>query len=256
MKKTSNKQKNMKKIIPAVLGVLFLTITMFSGVGAADVTSGGNKIDPKPAGGYVTSAEFNNIVDTLRGIYNTFNGSVYSWGINKSPAAGITLDIDGPITFGANTHSSACDGNFAGSIYFNSTNNHFWYCNGTDWQQMDGSLPSPINGICDNSSQNGCSAGVANDGAVADTSTLWKWACDGQYGGTIDSTCQKEKPINGVCDNSSQNGCSAGVANDGAVADTSTLWKWACDGQYGGITDVTCEKNKIIGACGVGAIVN
>ena len=58
--------------------------------------------------------------------------------------------------------------------------------------------------------ENGCTTGTANDLAVGDTSTLYKWSCVGQQGGTTASNCQKLKPINGACNNAVQNGCQAG----------------------------------------------
>ena len=56
----------------------------------------------------------------------------------------------------------------------------------------------PINGACNNTVRNGCTAGTANDLAIVDTDTLYKWHCVGQHGGTTVNNCQKTKPINGA----------------------------------------------------------
>ena len=121
-----------------------------------------------------------------------------------------------------------------------------WRCDGQHGGRNSGTcqIRIPINGQCDNSRRNGCQAGTANAGAVADTSTLYKWRCDGQHGGRNSGTCQIRIPINGQCDNSRRNGCRAGTANAGAVADTSTHYKWRCDGQHGGRNSGTCQKSK------------
>ncbi len=57
----------------------------------------------------------------------------------------------------------------------------------------------------------------------------------------------------GVCDTSRQNRCSSGTlyndANDSAVADTTTHYKWRCDGRNGGKNSPVCEKEKPCGTC-------
>jgi len=53
---------------------------------------------------------------------------------------------------------------------------------------------SPENGACDESVRNGCSAGTANDAAVDDTTTHYKWRCDGKCNGSNSRTCKKQKP--------------------------------------------------------------
>ena len=131
-----------------------------------------------------------------------------------------------------------------------------WRCDGQYGGSNSGTCykNKPVNGVCNNSVQNGCSTGVANDGAIADTSVYWRWRCDGQYGGSNSGTCQKNKPVNGVCNNATRNACSAGTSNDGAIADTTAQWRWRCDGQYGGSNSGTCAKNKA--SCGATTISN
>ena len=108
----------------------------------------------------------------------------------------------------------------------------------------------PVNGACNNAVRNGCRVGQANDNAIADTDMHYKWQCVGQHGGTTASNCQKEKPVNGACNNAVRNGCRTGQANDNAIADTRTDYKWHCVGQHGGTTATNCQKRKPVnGAC-------
>ena len=48
---------------------------------------------------------------------------------------------------------------------------------------------APVNGLCNNLVRNGCSKGTANDSAVSDTSSRYRWRCDGLYGGRASGTC-------------------------------------------------------------------
>ena len=96
---------------------------------------------------------------------------------------------------------------------------------------------NPVNGVCNNAVNNGCSKGTLRD--LADTTTLYKWQCLGLNGGTTAIKCSKAKPaapINGACNNSVQNGCSKGTANDAAIADTPFYHRWHCEGANGGTT--------------------
>ena len=95
-----------------------------------------------------------------------------------------------------------------------------------------------INGSCDNSVQNGCSSGVANDNIIEDISTHYRWHCEGSSGGTTATDCQKEISAaeNGVCDNSIRNSCIYGTADDSALEDTNTHYRWQCIGTNGGST--------------------
>ena len=57
------------------------------------------------------------------------------------------------------------------------------------------SVPTPINGVCNNTVQNACVTGTPNDNAVADTNTYYRWRCDGLNGGANSGTCQKLIPV-------------------------------------------------------------
>ena len=46
--------------------------------------------------------------------------------------------------------------------------------------------------------------------------------------------------------NSQRNSCSAGTANDSAITDTSTHYRWNCEGLHGGSTATNCRKPKSI----------
>ena len=152
-----------------------------------------------------------------------------------------------------NTRRNGCSAGTSDDSAIADTNTHYtWHCVG----QHDGTtatscqIRKPINGACDNSQQNGCSAGTVDDAAIADTNTLYKWHCVGQHGGTTVRNCQKAIPVNGVCDNTRRNGCSAGTANASAIADTNTLYRWHCEGLNGGTTVRNCQKAiPINGVC-------
>ena len=136
-----------------------------------------------------------------------------------------------------------------------SATHHRWHCEGlhggttaTGCQKTI--PPDPVNGTCDNSLRNGCSAGTSNDGAIADTTAFYKWHCEGLHGGTTVTDCQIRIPINGACNNSQRNGCSAGTANDDAIADTTAFYKWHCEGLHSGTTAENCQiRIPINGAC-------
>ena len=105
----------------------------------------------------------------------------------------------------------------------------------------------PVDGVCDDTVRNGCSAGTANDDAFADNSTGYLWRCDGLHGGRNSDKCfirVQDVPVDGVCDESVRDGCSAGTANDIAVADTTSHYRWRCDGEHGGANSGTCTRAK------------
>ena len=154
-----------------------------------------------------------------------------------------------------NNQQNGCSAGTANDSAIADTNTHYrWHCVGSNGgntaQNCQKAKPAPVNGVCNNSQRNGCSAGRANDAVIADTNTHYTWHCEGSNGGTTAQNCQKARPVNGVCDNSQQNGCSAGTANDNAIADTNTHYRWHCVGANGGNTAQNCQKAKPInGAC-------
>lgn len=100
----------------------------------------------------------------------------------------------------------------------------------------------PINGVCDDSARNSCSAGTANDDAFPDHPTVYVWRCDGLNGGTNSKKCIKFVPVDGACDESARNSCAAGTANDEAFPDHPTVYVWRCDGLHGGENSEKCVK--------------
>ena len=62
---------------------------------------------------------------------------------------------------------------------------------------------------------------------------------------TFTITCSNT-PINGVCNNTVINSCSAGTPNDAVIADDVNYYKWRCDGSGGGINSGTCQKEKMV----------
>ncbi len=148
-----------------------------------------------------------------------------------------------------NSQQNGCSAGTSNDSAIADTNTHYtWHCvgknGGTTATNCQKAKSAPVNGVCNNSQQNGCSSGTANDSAIADTNTHYTWHCVGSNGGTTATNCQKAKPINGACDNNQQNGCSAGTANDNAIADTNTHYRWYCVGANGGTTATNCQKAK------------
>ncbi len=182
----------------------------------------------------------------------------YTWhcvGSNGGATASCTKTIPPVNGVCNNSQQNGCSSGTANDSAIADTNTHYtWHCVGTNGgttaTNCQKEKPAPVNGVCNNSQQNGCSSGTANDGAIADTNTHYTWHCVGANGGTTAQNCQKAKSINGACDNNQQNGCSAGTANDNAIADTNTHYRWYCVGANGGTTAQNCQKAKSInGAC-------
>ena len=154
-----------------------------------------------------------------------------------------------------NNQQNGCSAGTANDNAIADTNTHYrWHCEGsnggTTAQNCQKAKPAPVNGVCNNSQRNGCSAGRANDAVIADTNTHYTWHCEGSNGGTTAQNCQKARPVNGVCDNSQQNGCSSGTANDSVIADTNTHYRWYCIGANGGTTAQNCQKARPVnGVC-------
>jgi len=98
------------------------------------------------------------------------------------------------------------------------------------------STPIPINGVC-GTTQNSCTAGTSLD--VSDTSSYYKWNCQGINGGTT-ASCQLEKPIDGKC-GTTPYGCDKGLIKD--ADSTETDYKWKCVGTDGGTT-MSCSSPK------------
>ena len=97
-----------------------------------------------------------------------------------------------------------------------------------------------IDGACGSDGQNACAAGVADDSAVADTTTHYQWQCLGEYGGDDSGTCAISKPIAGECDDTVNNGCAAGELLD--LDDDDTHYHWQCLGQYEGDDSEPCSR--------------
>ena len=49
-----------------------------------------------------------------------------------------------------------------------------------------------------------------------------------------------QDPVDGVCDESVRNGCSAGTPNDAAFPDEPVVYQWRCDGLNGGQNSARC----------------
>ena len=103
--------------------------------------------------------------------------------------------------------------------------------------QRSGSSCVRLQGPSCGTSRNTCNPGTANDGAVADTTSSYKWRCS-HNGQNIDScfSCKSGYQrsgsscvrLQGPSCGTSRNTCNPGTANDGAVADTTSSYKWRC----------------------------
>ena len=133
---------------------------------------------------------------------------------------------------------------------------YLWRCDGLHGGRNSSKchirVEDVVDGVCDDNVRNGCSAGTANDDAFADTSNAYLWRCDGLRGGENSDKCHKFMPVDGACDDSVRNGCTAGTPNDDAIADNDTVYLWRCDGEHGGRNSDKCHirvEDVVDGAC-------
>ena len=179
----------------------------------------------------------------------------YKWGcmgVNGGTSAGCqkAKPINGVCN---NSQRNSCSSGTANDSAVPDTSTHYkWSCvganGGSTVSNCQIAKPAAVNGACNNTQRNSCTSGTANDSAVEDTTTHYRWSCVGAHGGTTVSNCQIARPVNGVCKNSQRNGCRSGTANDPAVADTTTHYKWSCVGRNGGTTVNNCQILR--GVCG------
>ena len=86
------------------------------------------------------------------------------------------------------------------------------------WGAQPAMAQDPVDGVCQDDVRNTCTAGTPNDDAVPDSSSAYLWRCDGLHGGQNSRICfvRIEDVVDGVCDESVRNGCSAGTPNPAA----------------------------------------
>jgi hypothetical protein len=228
---------------------------------------------------------------SLSGMTETSNS--FDWtclgsngGSNASCSAPKTLNgscgsSDGE-TFSSSPSAGLCQSGSASTVNDNesSTPRYTWTCYGTNGGSADycsANYQSPsVNGQCKSydsyyssgsyassqpatNSSNGCNAGNYAD--KTDSSTEWKWSCNGTDGGTQDQcTAERSPAVNGQCrpynsgpyasqPTNSSYGCNAGNYAD--KTDSSTEWKWSCNGTDGGTQDqCTAERSPAVnGQC-------
>ena len=111
-----------------------------------------------------------------------------------------------------------------------------------------------INGVCNNSQRNSCTTGTSNDGAVPDTSSYYRWRCDGSSSGNNSGTCQKAKASCGsiasqswtsglnICRAtlSSANSGSTSTATDSAGPTTGSATYTCSDGTWSAPSSKSC----------------
>ena len=124
-----------------------------------------------------------------------------------------------------------------------------WSCNSGYTQS--GSSCARTQGPSCGTSRNTCNPGTHNDGAVADTTSTYKWRCS-HNGQNIDTcfSCKSgyQKSGNscvrtqGPSCGTSRNTCNPGTHNDEAVTDTTSTYKWRCS--HNGQNIDTCFSCK------------
>ena len=146
---------------------------------------------------------------------NWCNGITCSSRVCASGTKGITPDA------AVCAASGGCQGPCAVAC----NDDDYWYCTGC----------SPLNGVCNNAVQNGCSAGTANDGAYADTTAEWRWRCDGSCGGSNSGMCSKTKD---PCGATTISNCDL----TGGTASGNT--SGSCASGYSGSCSYTCDNGS------------
>lgn len=127
-----------------------------------------------------------------------------------------------------------------------SSSHYLWQCTGSGQTGTNAScsiLASSIPVVAQCSpSINSCIAGTYSD--LPDQATQFVWACLGAGSGS-NAVCSANKPptalrVNGEC-GQNVNTCAKGLPVD--VDDTTTTYRWACNGLNEG-TSITCQVNK------------
>ena len=114
-------------------------------------------------------------------------------------------------------------------------------CGSGQWELVSNTCCSPRDGGW--SDWSSCSASACGEkGEKTRTCTNPEPGCEGASCiGDGSMSCTGNTPVDGVCDNTVRNGCSAGKANDGAVANTGSHYRWRCDGLCNGAGSPVCE---------------
>ena len=146
--------------------------------------------------------------------------------------------------------SSECSGvNFTQSRTMGDCTTQTQAATGTS---ITGACAPTVNGSCA-AARNTCSSGTANDGAYADTTTDYRWRCDGSGPAHSDSgVCSAPiplVPVNGVCGTADgttratapSGGALCSTGRAGAVSGSGP-WNWSCNGLNGG-GNVNCSAS-------------
>ena len=124
----------MKKSLLIAFGVLVSATLVWAVAGTYNV----NSVPVKSTGESVSYEEFNNLLGTIRGIFNKENADgTKSLGLNEVAPDGVGFDVNGAIQLAGDYVDADCVADFAGTVYFDNSNYHFWLCDGTNWQKLD-----------------------------------------------------------------------------------------------------------------------
>ena len=150
-----------------------------------------------------------------------------------------------------NTVRNGCTTGTANDDVVADTGTHYqWRCDGSKGGANSGTCKilktSYIAGSCDNTGRNKCSAGTAMMLLLPTLIPTIVGAVMALVVALILPLVQifKTSYVAGSCNNTVRNGCLSGVVNDSAVVDTSTHYKWRCDGTGGGANSATCQIIK------------
>lgn len=175
----------------------------------------------------------------------------YNWrclGTNNNNAS-CTLTI--PVTAQCGNATSTCSRGTLAEMT-DSTTDYLWQCNGlAGGGSTMCSLPKPVNPTC-GSSKDTCTRGTFTE--VTDSATNFLWTCNGSTG-TTPVSCSVSKTatvVNGQC-GTVNNTCTSGTLRStsaGTGDDTSTNYKFYCDGSGGGINAACSVPKPVTPQCG------
>ncbi|MAS87488.1 MAG: hypothetical protein CMH30_05885 [Micavibrio sp.] len=163
-------------------------------------------------------------------------------------------------------NAGGCGGIAAGTVRY--SGGQVQFCNGSNWRNgyslaVNGSCGAAAGGaaVAAQPTSSQCSAGNYAD--TGDTSSYWQWYCTGINGGAS-AFCQRARSatvVNGACGSAASGGavisqpsynhCSAGSFSD--TSDTSTSWRWYCNGTGGGNNTLCTRTAGVDGDCGPAA---
>lgn len=160
--------------------------------------------------------------------------------------------------------SNLCNAGASSSVTEN-ISNYTWTCNGQNGGS-NASCSAPKQGVGSCGTADGqsyasapsnglCSGGTPS--SVSQSGSTYTWTCSGSNGGSVDScSANQVAQENGVCASFSgaysaqpatntANACAGGTYQD-RTDDTSSIWRWRCNGINGGTDALDCQANVAV----------